>query len=86
MLERKQIIEIAVAVSSVLLMIGAMIGIGMMHGGDDSILTPEGAELLVWAIVGFVLLLTIVGIGLAFLLNEPGEGLEDENTDAQSAV
>ena len=71
MLERERIIEIVVAVSAVLLMLGVMIGIGVNYGGEDSVLTPEGGELLVGAIVGFILLLTLLGVGLAFALNEP---------------
>lgn len=71
MLEREQLIEIVVAVSVVLLMLGAMIGIGTNYGGADSSLSPEGGQLLVGTIVGFIVLLTIVGVGLAFALNEP---------------
>lgn len=87
MLERDQIIEIAVAVTTVLLMLGAMIFIGSAYGGDNGTLSSEGGELLVMVIVGFILLLTAAGIGLAFLLNDPEDGLEsDDDADAQSAV
>ncbi len=74
MLERDRIIEIVVAVSAVFLMLGVMIVIGINYGGEDSALSPEGGELLVGAIVGFIALLTIVGVGLAFALNEPENG------------
>ncbi|AFZ72690.1 DUF7472 family protein [Natronobacterium gregoryi] len=84
MLERERIIEIVVAVFAVALMIGVMIGIGSIHGGHDSVLSSEGAELLVWAIVGFIVLLTAVGVGLAYVMNEPGDGLEDEDAETQS--
>ncbi|APW96945.1 hypothetical protein CHINAEXTREME_03800 [Halobiforma lacisalsi AJ5] len=84
MLERERIIEIVLAVSSVLLMLGAMIGIGYTYGGDGGVLSQDGAELLVGAIIGFIVLLTAVGIGLAYILNDPDDGLDD--ADAQSAV
>ena len=71
MLERERIIEIVVAVSAVFLMLGVMIGIGLNYGGADSTLSPAGGELLVGAIVGFILLLTLIGVGLAFALNDP---------------
>ncbi|MFU8866902.1 hypothetical protein, partial [Natronococcus sp.] len=71
MLERERIIEIVVAVSAVFLMLGSMIYIGTMYGGADSALSAEGGEMLVGIIVGFIFLLTAVGIGLAYLLNDP---------------
>jgi len=86
MLERERIIEIVVAVAVVIAMLGAMIAIGSTYGGDDSVLSPDGAELLVGAIIGFIFLLLGVGLALAFVLNEPGEGLEDDDADAKSAV
>ena len=86
MLDREQIIEIVVAVAAVLVMLGTMLVIGDTYGGDDSILQPDGGEILVGAIVGFILLLTLVGIVLAFVMNEPGEGLEDDDADAQSTA
>ncbi|MXV62946.1 hypothetical protein GS429_12880 [Natronorubrum sp. JWXQ-INN-674] len=87
MLDRDQIIEIVVAVSSVLLMLGVMMNIGAEYGSANGGLTPDGAELLVGAIVGFILLLTVVGIGLAYVMNEPGDGLEaDDDADAKNAA
>ena len=77
MLERERIIEIVVAISSVLLMIGAMIGIGTNYAGENGYLTEEGGTILVGTIIGFIVLLTLVGIGLAFALNDPEDGLED---------
>ncbi|WP_121744012.1 DUF7472 family protein [Natronorubrum halophilum] len=87
MLDRDQIIEIAVAVASVLLMLSAMFGIGSQYGTDNGTLSPEGGEMLVIAIIGFILLLTTVGLVLAFLMNEPEDELEpDDDADAKSAV
>lgn len=87
MLDREQLIEIGVAVSAVVLMLGAMITIGSEYG-SESALSPEGGELLVGAIVGFILLLTAVGLVLAYVMNEPDDGLEadDDDADAQSAA
>ncbi|APX97828.1 DUF7472 family protein [Natronorubrum daqingense] len=86
MLERDRIIEIVVAVSTVLLMLGTMIGIGSEYGGDNGALSADGGEMLVFAIIGFILLLTLVGIALAFVMNEPGDGLETDDADAKSSA
>ena len=87
MLDRDQIIEIVVAVSSVFLMLGAMLYIGSEYGGANDVLTTEGAELLVGAIVGFILLLTAVGFVLAYVMNEPADGLDsDDDADAKNAA
>ncbi|MWV41713.1 hypothetical protein [Natrialba sp. INN-245] len=86
MLDREQLIEIVVSVSSIVVMLGAMIYIGTEYGTDTGVLQPDGAELLVWTIVGFIFLLTAVGIALAFVLNDPEDGLEDDDADTQSAA
>ena len=80
MLERERIIEIVVAVGAVLLMLGVMVMIGSEYGTEDSTLSTDGGELLVIAIVGFIFLLTIVGVALAFLLNDP-ESPDDDDVD-----
>ncbi len=80
MLERERLIEIVVAVGIVFAMLGAMVAIGTTYGSENGILSPDAADLLVGAIVGFILLSTAIGIALAFALNEPGEGLEDETS------
>ncbi|WP_339105252.1 hypothetical protein [Haloterrigena salinisoli] len=85
MLDREQIIEIGVSVSMVLLMLGAMITIGTQYGGSSGTLSPEGGELLVGTITGFIVLMLAVGIGLAYVLNDPEDGLEaDDETDADT--
>ncbi|AEH36169.1 DUF7472 family protein [Halopiger xanaduensis] len=86
--EREQLIEIAAAVTSVLLMLGAMLFIGTAYGGTNGTLNPDGAQLLVGVIVGFILLMTAVGVGLAYVLNDPEDGLEneDDEVDAQNTV
>ncbi|MDQ2051821.1 hypothetical protein RBH26_15185 [Natronolimnohabitans sp. A-GB9] len=86
MLERERIIEIVVAVAAVLLMLGTMAFIGSEYGGDNGVLSPEGGELLVGAIIGFIFLLLGVGIALAFVLNDPEDGLDDTDAETGSAV
>ncbi|QFU82029.1 DUF7472 family protein [Natronorubrum aibiense] len=86
MVEREQLIEIVVAVTAVFLMLGAMIGIGSQYGATNGGLSPEGGQLLVGAIVGFIVLLTAVGVALAYVLNDPDDGLEtDGDPDAQGS-
>lgn len=77
-LERERIIEIVVAVTAVLLMLGVMVGVGLTYGDDDGGLSAEGGEMLVGAVVGFILLLTLVGVGLAYALNDPEDGPDAE--------
>ena len=89
MLDREQIIEIVVSVSTVALMLGVMIGIGSQYGDEQGTLPAEGGELLVGAIVGFIFLMLAVGIALAYVMNEPGDGLDSDDeteTDAGSAI
>ncbi|SEW27357.1 DUF7472 family protein [Natrinema salifodinae] len=88
MLERDQLIEITVSISAVVLMLAAMVAIGSQYGAANSTLSPEGGQMLVFAIVGFILLLTGIGFGLAYVLNDPEDGLEtnDDDSDAGSAV
>ena len=77
MIERARIVEAVVAVASVLLMLGVMMWIGTSYGATDG-LTEEGVTMLVGAIVGFVFLLLVVGVALAFALNEPEDGTDAE--------
>jgi hypothetical protein len=86
MLERERLIEIVVAVTAVFLMLGAMIFVGSEYGGVDGTLSPEGGEMLIGVIVGFIFLLTAVGIGLAFLLNDAEDGLDDDDPETKSAA
>lgn len=83
MLEREQLIEIGVAVGSVLLMLGVMVWIGLAYSGENG-LSEEGGHMLIGAIVGFILLLTAVGIGLAIVLNEPEDGLEGDDAETEA--
>ncbi|WP_049922234.1 DUF7472 family protein [Halopiger djelfimassiliensis] len=84
MVEHDWLIEIAVSVSTVVLMIGIMVGIGTTYGGESGILPPEGARLLVGAIVGFIVLLTGIGIGLAYVMNDPEDDLDGESDDLEA--
>ncbi|WIV67810.1 DUF7472 family protein [Natrialbaceae archaeon AArc-T1-2] len=82
--DREQLTEIVVAVGSVFLMIGVMIVIGTNYGTNAG-LTEEGGTALVGAIVGFILLLTVVGVGLAFVLNDPEDGIEEDTNGEATA-
>lgn len=85
MLERERIIEIVAAVSAVLIMLSTMYWIGTTYSdANGNGLEAEGGELLVGAIIGFVVLMTIVGVGLAYTLNDPEDGLETEDTDTET--
>ncbi|WP_207586412.1 DUF7472 family protein [Halomontanus rarus] len=87
MLERERIIEIVAAVSAVLIMLSTMYWIGITYSdGNGSGLEAEGGELLVGAIIGFVVLMTIVGVALAYTLNDPEDELEsgDGETDVEN--
>lgn len=61
-LERETLVEIGVSVVAVVLFVAAVAYIGAAYGGKD--LTDQGATLIVAAVVGFVLLMTAVGIVL----------------------
>lgn len=80
-LERERIVEAVVAVAVTALMFGAMFVIGSNYGGEDGGLSATGGEMLVYAIIGFIVLLTVLGVGLAYTLNEP----ESEETNAADA-
>ncbi|GAB3041877.1 DUF7472 family protein [Natronobiforma cellulositropha] len=89
MLERERIIEIVAAVCAVLIMLAAMYWIGVTYSdANASVLDAEGGEMLVGAIVGFIFLMTAMGVGLAYTLNDPEDGLETDEaeTDAKNTV
>ncbi|ELY85234.1 DUF7472 family protein [Natrinema altunense] len=89
MVEREQVIEIGVAVAAVAVMLAAMLTIGSTYGAENSTLSPAGGQMLVGVIVGFIFLMTAVGVGLAYTLNDPEDDLDaddDENGDAQGTV
>ena len=85
MVEREQLIEIAVSVGAVFLMLAAMVAVGSTYGTQNSTLSSQGGQMLVAVIVGFILLLTAIGIGLAYMLNEPDDGLETNGGDDADA-
>ncbi|MFC6719569.1 hypothetical protein ACFQGT_13735 [Natrialbaceae archaeon GCM10025810] len=74
--EREQLIEVGVALSAVLIMISTLFWIGSTYGGEGGTLSPEGGQMFVGAIVAFILLMTAVGVALAYTLNDPEDGLE----------
>ncbi|NGM68617.1 hypothetical protein G6M89_06270 [Natronolimnobius sp. AArcel1] len=84
MLDREQLIEIVVSVGAVLGMLGTMIWIGTTYGDESGVLQPEGGELLVYTIIGFIILMTVIGILLAFVLNDPSNEIEDDSDDLEA--
>lgn len=80
-LERERILEILVAVPGVLAFIGVLVYLGSEF--NDESLSQEGGLMLVAAIAGFVLVMSIVGIGLAYLKNPASE---DESADADATT
>ncbi len=88
MVEREQVIEIGVAVAAVAVMLAAMLTIGSTYGARTVRSHPR-VQMLVGVIVGFIFLMTAVGVGLAYTLNDPEDDLDaddDENGDAQGTV
>ena len=85
MLERDSLIETAAAIFSVLLMVSTMMYIGTTYSGSNGELSADGGQLLVAAIVGFVIVMTGVGVVLAYTLNDPEDGLEDDS-ETQNSV
>ncbi|MFC7232433.1 hypothetical protein ACFQMM_15470 [Saliphagus sp. GCM10025308] len=69
MLERERLIEIGIAIPMVAIMIGAMMVVGENYKTNGT-LTPEGGQLLVGTIIGFVVLMLAVGIALAYVTND----------------
>ncbi|OVE83427.1 DUF7472 family protein [Natronolimnobius baerhuensis] len=84
MLDREQLIEIVVSVSAVLAMLGTMIWIGTTYGDESGVLQSDGGELLVYTIIGFIILMTVIGILLAFVLNDPSDEIEDDSDDLEA--
>lgn len=78
MLERERIIEIVVAVAAVFLMLGSMVAIGSQYGSANSTLSSQGGQMLVGVIIGFIFLLTAIGIGLAYALNDSEDDVETQ--------
>ena len=82
MLERDRIIEAVAAVAVVLAMLATMAWIGFSYG-SDSALGDEGVDLMIATIVGFILLVTALGVALAFVLSDPTPpDADDDEGDA----
>ncbi|TMT80399.1 hypothetical protein E2L06_19395 [Haloterrigena sp. H1] len=84
MVERESLIEIVVSVGAVLLMLAAMFAIGSSYGAANSTLSLEGGWMLVWVIVGFILVMTAVGVALAYLLDDSDDSLESDGGDVSA--
>lgn len=83
--DREQLIEIGAAAATVIVMIATLLWIGTTYGGEDGTLSADGGQVLVGVIVGFIFLLTAVGVVLAYVLNDPEDDLEPGDSEGNSA-
>lgn len=67
-IERETIVEIIVSVGAVGLFVAVLVGIGDTYNQGG--LSADGGIALVGAIVAFVIGMSLVGIGLAYYLNQ----------------
>ncbi|WP_331235636.1 DUF7472 family protein [Natronorarus salvus] len=65
--EREALVEIVVSVAAVGSFVGVIVLIGRTF--NESGLSGDGALALISAIVGFILLMSVVGIALAYYMN-----------------
>ncbi|MFC6905666.1 DUF7472 family protein [Halalkalicoccus tibetensis] len=67
-IDRETIVEVVVSVGAVGLFVGVLVGIGSAY--NDGGLSADGGLVLVGAITAFVVLMSCVGLGLAYYLNQ----------------
>ncbi|WP_336343059.1 DUF7472 family protein [Halalkalicoccus ordinarius] len=65
--DRDTVVEIAVSVGAVALFIAVIVVIGDVYNRGG--LSTDGGMALVGAITGFVVLMSVLGLGLAYYLN-----------------
>lgn len=68
-MERERLIEIVVSVTAVGIMFGLLYFIGAEYT-DGNTLSTTGGELLVYAIIAFIFLMSAVGVVLAYTVSE----------------
>lgn len=68
MIERDRLIEIFVSVTAVVIFVALLVFIGSQY--NDEGFGPEGGLAMLGAIVAFVILMTIIGLGLAYYFNK----------------
>lgn len=61
-MDRETVVEAGISAVAVLLFVAAVTYVGLTYGGDE--LTSTGAVAVVVTIVGFILLMTVVGVVL----------------------
>ncbi len=66
--DRDTVVEIVVSVGAVGLFVAVLLGIGTAY--NQSGFSSDGGVALVGAITAFVVLMTLVGVGLAYYLNQ----------------
>lgn len=67
-IERETVVEIAVSVGAVGLFVAVLVGIGTAYNQGG--FSTDGGVALVGAITAFVILMSLVGFGLAYYLNQ----------------
>ncbi len=68
--DRETVVEIVVSAGAVGLFVAVLIGIGGAYNQGG--LSASGGMALVGAIAGFVVVMILVGVGLAYYLNSEG--------------
>lgn len=66
--DRETVVEIVVSVGAVGLFVAVLVGIGSTY--NDGGLSADGGLVFVGAITAFVVLMSLVGVGLAYYLNQ----------------
>ena len=70
-IERGRLIEIVVSVTAVGLFVLLLLAIGVQYNQEQ--MSPEGGLVLIGAIVAFIFVMGLIGIGLAYTLNSDDE-------------
>lgn len=65
--DRNTVVEIAVSVGAVVLFVAVIVAIGDAYNRGG--LSTDGGMALVGAIAGFVVVMSLLGVGLAYYLN-----------------
>lgn len=88
MIARERLIEIGVSITGVGIMVALLYVIGLNYTDEASnghqILSPSGGEMVVYAIVAFIVLMAVAGVILTYTVTIP-EAENDDGSDSSSA-